>query len=251
MKILNKISIIFLAFIMTSCADYKINNKTSKIEKKLFSSSGFALIYDESLYNDGVINKKIKKDGIVVFHSFLKKNTPIKIINPLNSKVISTKISNKANYPSIFVIIISKQTADTLNLDLENPYIEVFEVKKNKTFVAKEGNIFEEERNVAEKAPVDEIKMDNITEIEKTSDPQKIKKEKFVIIISDFYYKDSASNLKKELSKKISVNSISIKKINNTKYRLLAGPFENFNALKTTYISLNNLGFEDLNIYNE
>ena len=26
---------------------------------------------------------------------------------------------------------------------------------------------------------------------------------------------------------------------------------ESFNALKTTYISLNNLGFEDLNVYNE
>jgi len=32
---------------------------------------------------------------------------------------------------------------------------------------------------------------------------------------------------------------------------LLVGPFNNFNALKTIYISLNNLGFEDLNIYME
>ena len=45
------------------------------------------------------------------------------------------------------------------------------------------------------------------------------------------------------------MNNISVKKINNKKYRLLAGPFKNFNALKTTYISLNNLGFEILNIY--
>ena len=35
--------------------------------------------------------------------------------------------------------------------------------------------------------------------------------EKFIIIITDFYYKDSALNLKKELSKKISLNNISIK----------------------------------------
>ena len=37
--------------------------------------------------------------------------------------------------------------------------------------------------------------------------------------------------------------------ISNNKYRLLAGPFKNFNTLKTSYISLNNLGFENLNIY--
>jgi len=47
------------------------------------------------------------------------------------------------------------------------------------------------------------------------------------------------------------MDNISIKKINNKKYRLFVGPFKNFNALKTSYISLNNLGFEILNIYND
>ena len=51
--------------------------------------------------------------------------------------------------------------------------------------------------------------------------------------------------------KKININNISVEKINDTKYRLFAGPFENFNALKSIYISLNNLGFESLNIYND
>ena len=54
-----------------------------------------------------------------------------------------------------------------------------------------------------------------------------------------------------DLIKKTKIDNFSIKKINGKKYRLLAGPFKNFNALKTTYISLNNLGFEGLNIYNE
>ena len=35
-------------------------------------------------------------------HSFLKPNTPVKIINLENSKVIETKIHKKANYPKIF-----------------------------------------------------------------------------------------------------------------------------------------------------
>ena len=77
------------------------------------------------------------------------------------------------------------------------------------------------------------------------------KKSNFILVISDFYYEDSANNLKKDLVKKTKMNNISVKKINNKKYRLLVGPFKNFNALKTTYISLNNLGFENLNIYRE
>ena len=71
------------------------------------------------------------------------------------------------------------------------------------------------------------------------------------MVINDFYYESSANNLKNDLIQKTKMNNISVKKINNNKYRLLAGPFKNFNALKTTYISLNNLGFEGLNIYKD
>ena len=77
------------------------------------------------------------------------------------------------------------------------------------------------------------------------------KKRNYVIVISDFYFEESANNLKIELMKKIELNNIFVKKINNNKYRLLVGPFENFNALKTSYISLNNLGFENLDVYKE
>ena len=51
--------------------------------------------------------------------------------------------------------------------------------------------------------------------------------------------------------KKFQTSKFSVKKINDNKYRLSVGPFKNFNALKSIYISLNNLGFEDLNIYRE
>ena len=77
------------------------------------------------------------------------------------------------------------------------------------------------------------------------------KKNNFILVISDFYYYDSAKNLEIELVKKTQINKFSIKKINDNKYRLLVGPFKNFNALKSIYISLNNLGFEGLNIYRE
>jgi len=184
-------------------------------------------------------------------HSLLKTNTPIKIINPANSKVIETKIYKKANYPKIFTIVVSEKIASILELDLDNPFVEVVEVKKNKTFIAKKTNMFEEEKKVAEILPVNEVKMDDLTKVEVKAKKKSNKKSNFILVVSDFYYEDSANNLMKELVKKTKINNISVKKINDKKYRLFAGPFKNFNALKTTYISLNKLGFENLNIYRE
>ena len=123
------------------------------------------------------------------------------------------------------------------------------EIKKNKTFVAKEGKIFDEEKNVADKAPVEKIEIDDLS---KKDEKKNIKKKhRFIILISDFYYLDSAENLKTELKKKTRLEGFVIKKINNKKYRLYIGPFQNFNSLKSTYISLNKLGFNELNIYKE
>ena len=180
-------------------------------------------------------------------HPFLKKNTPVKIINPVNSKIISTKIYSKADFPDIFVITISKEIADALDLDFENPYIEILEIKKNKTFIAKEQKTFDEEKKVANKAPVEKIEIDDLSEIKTTTN--KKKKHNYILLISDFYYLDSAENLKNELAKKTKLDGFVIKKINNKKYRLYIGPFQNFNSLKSTYISLNKLGFDELIIY--
>ena len=212
---------------------------------------GFALIYSDHHYLNKVVNKKIKNDDSVAMHNLLKINTPIKIINPDNSKFIETKIYKKADYPKIFNVVISRKIASFLELDFNNPYVEIIEVKKNKTFIAKKSEIFDEEKNVVEKVPVDEVKMDDLAKDENVIEKKKIKSKNFILVISDFYYLDSANNLKNELLKKTKMSNILVKKINDKKYRLLVGPFKNFNALKTTYISLNNLGFESLNVYRE
>ena len=248
---LKKILYLFLLCnLIFSCAEYQVQKSKKNIEKKFYSSKGFALIFSEDLYKQRVINKKLNNKKVAAMHNILRVNTPVKILNPKNSKFIETKISRKGNYPKIFNIVLSESAASILGLDTENPYVEVFEVKKNKKFVAKKSNTFDEENNVADKAQVDEIKMDDITET-KVEIKKKVDKTSYILVISDFYYETSANNLMAELAKKININKISVKKININKYRLLVGPFENFNALKTTYISLNNLGFEDLNIYRE
>tara|TARA_Y100000590_G_scaffold363795_1_gene421657 strand:- start:10096 stop:10860 length:765 start_codon:yes stop_codon:yes gene_type:complete len=254
MNIPKNLIYIFL-FFFTSCADYKGKRIDITHKKQFYSSKGFALIYDNNLYDQGLINKKIDNNEIIVLHSTLKKNSQIKLVNPDNSEMILSKIYKRAEFPSIFKVVISKKVANILQLDLENPYIEIYEIQEDSVFIAKEGKIYDEEKNVANKAPVEKIEIDDLSS--NSSNTTELKKEKskkinnFILMISDFYYLESADNLKNELAKKTKFNSFAIKKIKNNKYRLYAGPFKNFNSLKSTYISLNKLGFDDLEVYRE
>ena len=249
MNLIKNFLFLFITISLSACADYQIDKSNNSKTRNYYSSNGFALIYDDSFFEKGIINKKLNNDEIVVMHSFLKMNTYVKIINPENSIFVETKIYIKANYPKLFNIVVSKKIADILKLDMNNPYIEVLEIKKNKTFIAKKSDMFEEEKKVAEIAPVNDVEIDILTESE-ISD-KNTKDSNFTIFISDFYYLDSANNLKKELFKQTKINNFSVKKISNNKYRLLVGPFKNFEALKSTYISLNNLGFEEINVYRD
>ena len=131
---LKKISILFIVNILLySCADYRIEKK----EKLYYSSSGFALIYENNLYLQKVVNKKINNEDLSVMHNLLKINTPVRIINPDNSKVIETKIYKRANYPKIFNVVISQKIAFILELDANNPFVEIIEIKKIKLLLLK------------------------------------------------------------------------------------------------------------------
>ena len=130
---LNKISIFLILIYLYSCAGYE-NNKALKVDNKIYhTSSGFALVYEDSLYEDKIVNKKINSNDILVLHTTLKTNTPIRITNLSNSKYIDTKIYKRANYPKIFNVVISKKAAALLELDSENPLVEIIELKKNRT----------------------------------------------------------------------------------------------------------------------
>ena len=248
MKTSSKILYLFIFFFISSCVNTVQNDKSIIYKKEPYTSLGFALIYSDESFANKVINKKMKNNELGIIHAFLRRNTLVKIINPLNSKFVIGKVINNATYPKVFNIVITEPISKVLDLDHENPYVEVIQIKKNKKFIAKEANIFDEEKNVAEKVPVNDIKIDDLSK-EKIKTINKSKKRRYTLLISDFYYEATAKKLKKNLIKTTNSKKIIIKKINDKQYRLLVGPFNNFNALKAIYISLNNLGFEDLNIY--
>ena len=209
------LSYIYIFVFLFSCTqDMEMLKKNSKVREATYSSKGFALIYEDSIYESKIINKKLNNDQNYVLHSFLKNNTLVSISNPFNSKSLTAKVRKTFKYPSIYNIVITKKMADNLDLDISNPYVEVLTIKKNDMFIAKEALIFEEEKNVANKAPVTLIDINNLS----VSIPKiefKKKKPSYIINIAEFYFFESAEAVKNRFKKEANLENIKIKKISN------------------------------------
>ena len=124
------------------------------------------------------------------------------------------------------------------------------EIKPKKSFVAKKAITQIEERKIANKAPIDQININNISR-KKIID--KKKERSYSIRVADFYSLSSAKFLKKKLStilKDSNYKLIYIEKINEKKYELLMGPYNTINKLRNDYIVLTDSNFEDLDIIN-
>ncbi len=161
---------------------------------------------------------------------------------------MATVKSNRVKFSSFYNSVLSSRIAETLELDLSEPYVEILLIPKNSTFVAKKAKTFEEEKKVAEKAPIDGIKIDdlNLKKIKKKDTKSKVFS--YSIKIADFYYKDSAKIMVSRIKDKTLLNNLMIVKLSSTKYRVLIGPFNDIKSLKDSFEKMNLLNFENLEI---
>ena len=213
-----------------------------------FSNKGFALVYNNDLFKEKIVKGKISDRSLFIFQKNLKKDTPVKITNLLNSKYILAKVGKKTKYPNFYNSVISKRISDELQLDDLEPYIEIKEIIQGSSFIAKKAKTYDEEKNVAEKAPVDQIQIKdlNSNDIKKT----KINKEKFnyLIKIADFYFEKSAKEMKSRISIETTIKKINIQKLSSTKFRVFVGPYNNLNSLKKSFNAINVLEFDSIEI---
>ncbi|MDC0876387.1 SPOR domain-containing protein [Candidatus Pelagibacter sp.] len=237
-------------FLLTGCNQYNSKDKTIEfISDEKYKNSGFALIYNDDLKKNKQISKKIDNRSLLIFHKTLKKDSFVKITNPLNQKKIIAKVvSNNVKFSEFYNSVITLRIAEELSLDFDEPFIELNLISQNSTFIAKKAKTFQEEKNVAEKAPVDGIEIDNLgTTVIKN---EQVKKDIFIysIKIADFYYRDSAKNMIKRIENETSLKNSKIKKISNTKYRVLIGPFSDIKKLEESFNEIKALSFENIEI---
>ena len=245
-KIILIISILFLC----ACNQFDKNNKNLVyISDQKFSNTGFALIYDDELKKEKKISKKIDNRSLLIFHNKIQKNSFVKITNPLNNKsVIAEVISNNVKFSNFYNSVITKRIAEELSLNPNEPYIDLVLISKNSTFVAKKAKTFEEEKKVAEKAPVDGITIDNLGQEKEIKIKNKQQNFLYSIKIADFYYKDSAENMINRIKSETNIKKSLIKKLSKTKYRVLLGPFNDIKKLEKTFNEIKVLNFENVEI---
>jgi len=245
------LSIIFFTFFLIGCEQNSFNKNLANQNKlSKYKNSGFTLVYDNILKQEKKISKKIDNLSLFIFHKNLKENSFVKITNPKNQKtIIAEVISNKAKFSDFYNSVITLRIAEEISLDLKEPYIELVLISQNSTFVAKKAKTFKEEKKVAEKAPVDGIQIDNLGE---TIDPkEEITKDSvfnYSIKVADFYHKDSAKNMSDRIINETNIKNPIIKRISNTKYRVLLGPFNDIKKLKESFNDIKSLNFENIEI---
>ena len=78
--------------------------------------------------------------------------------------MIAVVKSNKIKFSNFYNSVLSLRIAQELELDINEPFIELTMIPQNSTFIAKKAKMFEEEKNVAEKAPVDGIQINDLNQ---------------------------------------------------------------------------------------
>ncbi len=243
-----KIYFLFFLFIFSCVNKPLIETDKTLPHKSSFINKGFALIYKENLFIDKQVKGKIDDRSLVIFQKNLKKDTSVKITNLINSKYLIAKIGKNVKYPFFYNSVISKRISDELDLDKDEPYIEIKEIVEGSSFIAKKAKTFDEEKKVADKAPVENVEIQEIG--------KNIKKEKkiyksnfnYIIKIADFYFIKSAKQMKSRIVKETTIKKVQISKITNTKFRVFLGPYDNLNSLKKSFNAINVLGFDSIEI---
>ena len=242
--------LILFLFIFSCTIPEKAEIKQNIIFDKTFSNTGFSLVYNKNLKKQKKISSSIDEKSLIIFQKNLKKNTPIKITNLENNKSIVAIVGVEAEYPSFYNSVISKRIAEEIELDINEPYIQLKTINKNLTFVAKKAEIFEEEKKVADKAPVQGITIKSIgisTNI-KEKKIVKFNKSKFnyIIKIAEFYFLDSANLLTERISNELGLKNVNISKLSPTSFRVYLGPFNNLDSLKKAFDDISKLNFENI-----
>ena len=235
---------LLILFLFFSCSAHytKLENKTP------FNSKGLAYIYNENDFKNKIIKTKLNNQIYQIAQKDLPIGSLIKIINPKTNESITLKNQKKGRYPELYKILISKAVATKLNISNDLPLIEIIEIKKNKSFIAKKAKIFNEEKKISSNAPVTSVQISNISQNKKV---KKLAKEKVSILIASFYSVESAEFLRQRIIKEIpnfDNKKIKINKKNNKEINLISGPYKSVNLMKNDYIQLKKFGFEELDI---
>lgn len=243
------ILIIISLLFLNNCESLNTKNKkiSDFIIEERYKNSGFALIYKD---NQTKI-KKLDHRSLEIYHKLLPKKSIVKITNPENGKYLIAQVkSNRVKFPTFYNSVISNRIAEDLELNKNEPYINILLVPRNSTFIAKKAKTFEEEKEVANKAPIDGVQINDLNVKKLKKKILKKKNFSYSIKLADFYYKDTAQLMLNRVKNETFIKNYKIIQLSKTKFRVLLGPFSDINSLKKSFEEIQILNFENIEILN-
>jgi hypothetical protein len=241
--------LIFIFLFLNNCtSETLIKNKPNVVMVSGYSNKGFALVYSDDIFKKNIINKKIDHRSLIIFQKNLKINTKVKVTNILNNKSLVATVGKNSIYPTFNNAVLSKRISEELDLDINQPYIEILEIVKNSIFVAQKAKTYDEEKNVAVKAPVSKISINDLNFVKKSDKKISNIKFSYTIKIADFYFKDTALMMTNRIKTTNLIKNPKINKISDNKYRVYLGPFSDINSLQKSYNDISILEFDNIEI---
>ena len=215
----------------------------------VYSNKGFALIYSEDVVNS--LQYKLDNTSINILSPNLPNGTPVRITNIINGKSLITVVQNKTVLPIFYNSVITNRIVNELSINPDEPYIFIETINSNNLYVANDVKTFDEEKEVANKAPVDDIMIQNIsleTETKESNTKNFVTDFNYIIKFGDFYFEDSAIMLKNRLFEEYNIKNILIKKLSQNNFRVYKGPYKDFEKLKKGFHNIENLDFDSIEI---
>ena len=225
-----------------------------KIEKEelvniVYSNKGFALIYSKD--SNISLEYKLEDTSINILSPNLPNGTPVRITNIINGKSLLTVVKNKTVLPIYYNSVITNRIVSELSINPSEPYVYIETINSNKLYVANDVKTFDEEKEVANKAPVDDIMVQSIsleTEKKESKIENFVTNFNYIIKFADFYFEDSAIMLKNRLFEEYKIKNIFIKKLSQNNFRVYKGPYKDFEKLKKGFHNIENLDFDSIEI---
>jgi len=246
-----KVILFIFLILIVSCVEKNEIIHTKKF--KVYSNKGFALIYNDKLYKEKSINKKLNDRSLLIFNNSLEPETSVRVTNLINGKYLLAKVSNNANYPLFYNSVISRRIATDLQIDTNEPYVEIKTLNQQNSFIIGQAKTFDEEKKVAEKVPVKGVEIKNISINQNISNEKKVistskKNFNYIIRIADLYFEESAMILIERLKNEYNISNVKVKKISEKSFRVYKGPFYNLDSIKRDYTDIIKLKFENIEI---
>ena len=224
-------------------------NTKEELINIVYSNKGFALIYSEDTVNS--LEYKLDNASINILSPNLPNGTPVRITNIINGKSLITVVQNKTVLPIFYNSVITNRIVNELSINPNEPYIFIETINSNNLYVANDVKTFDEEKEVANKAPVDDIMIQNIsleTETKESNTKNFVTNFNYIIKFGDFYFEDSAIMLKNRLFEEYNIKNILIKKLSQNNFRVYKGPYKDFEKLKKGFHNIENLDFDSIEI---